>query len=50
MSIGQVRKCGVHDVKFTVVAHNTIIGAAGGSILNAELAVKEGYIKRRSEE
>merc|ERR1739838_762552 len=36
---GVVRPCPVFDIKFSTLAHNTIIGAAGGSILNAEYAL-----------
>lgn len=36
ITIGRVRPCSVLDWKFVVLAHNTIRGAAGGSILNAE--------------
>ena len=42
--VGRVRECPIFDVKFMVLGHNTIRGAAGASILNAELLVKEGYI------
>eukprot|EP01120_Amphizonella_sp_Union-15-10_P005137 TRINITY_DN15881_c0_g1_i1.p1 TRINITY_DN15881_c0_g1~~TRINITY_DN15881_c0_g1_i1.p1 ORF type:complete len:323 (-),score=65.44 TRINITY_DN15881_c0_g1_i1:119-994(-) len=44
VSVGRVRKCRVLDVKFVLLSHNTVIGAAGGSILNAELALAKGYI------
>jgi len=37
VSIGRLRKCSVLDYKFTLLVHNTIRGAAGGAILNAEL-------------
>lgn len=42
VSVGRLRKCPVLDYKFTVLSHNTIRGAAGGAILNAELMVKQG--------
>jgi aspartate-semialdehyde dehydrogenase len=42
--VGRIRECSIFDVKFMVLGHNTIRGAAGASILNAELLVKEGYI------
>lgn len=45
VTIGRVRPCNVFDLKFMVLGHNTIIGAAGGSILNAELFIKAGYIQ-----
>ena len=43
VSIGRLRDCTVLDYKFTVLSHNTVRGAAGGAILNAELLVKKGY-------
>ncbi len=43
--IGRLRECNVFDYKFVALSHNTIRGAAGGGILNAELLVKKGYIK-----
>lgn len=42
--VGRVRECSIFDVKFVVLGHNTIRGAAGASILNAELLVSKGYI------
>lgn len=44
VSIGRLRACSILDWKFTVLSHNTIRGAAGGAILNAELLVKNGFI------
>ncbi|MBW6458408.1 MAG: aspartate-semialdehyde dehydrogenase [FCB group bacterium] len=44
LSIGRLRDCAVLDYKFTVLSHNTIRGAAGCAILNAELLVKKGYL------
>ncbi|PFH59433.1 hypothetical protein XA68_12310 [Ophiocordyceps unilateralis] len=46
VSVGRLRadESGVFDIKFTALSHNTIIGAAGSSILNAEAAVLKGYI------
>ncbi len=38
--IGRLRPCNLFDYKFTILSHNTIRGAAGGGILNAELMVK----------
>jgi len=45
VTIGRLRDCNIFDYKFVTLSHNTIRGAAGGGILNAELLVKEGYIK-----
>jgi aspartate-semialdehyde dehydrogenase len=41
---GPVSKCNVLDFKFRVLSHNTIRGAAGAAILNAELLYKKGLI------
>ena len=42
--VGRIRKDPLFTVKFVVLSHNTIRGAAGGSIYNAELFVKKGYL------
>jgi aspartate-semialdehyde dehydrogenase len=44
-SIGRLRQCPVLGYKFVTLAHNTIRGAAGCSILNAELLAAQGYIE-----
>jgi len=44
VTVGRVRPCEVFDYKMVVLAHNTIRGAAGGSILNAEIMVARGMI------
>ncbi|KAF4463538.1 aspartate-semialdehyde dehydrogenase, partial [Fusarium albosuccineum] len=46
VSVGRVRQdeAGIFDIKFTALSHNTVIGAAGSSILNAEAAILKGYI------
>ena len=46
VTVGQVKTCPVLDVKFVCLVHNTIRGAAGGAILNAELLASEGKLKR----
>jgi len=43
-SVGRLRPCGVLDWKFTVLSHNTIRGAAGAAILNAELLKAQGHL------
>lgn len=45
ITVGRLRDCNVFDYKFVALSHNTIRGAAGGGILNAELLFKKGYIK-----
>ncbi len=44
--VGRVRPCPLLGIKFVVLSHNTIRGAAGGSILNAELLAAQGYLDR----
>ena len=44
ITIGRLRKDNVFDFKFVSLSHNTVRGAAGGAILNAELLVKKGFI------
>ena len=43
--IGRLRPCEVLDVRFVCLAHNTIRGAAGGSVLNAELMYAQGMME-----
>ena len=43
-SVGRLRPCGVLDWKFTVLSHNTIRGAAGAAVLNAELLKAKDYL------
>jgi aspartate-semialdehyde dehydrogenase len=45
-TIGRLRPCGLLDFKFVALSHNTVRGAAGGAILNAELAVAQGYVAK----
>lgn len=44
LHLGRLRKAEVFDISFVCMAHNTIRGAAGGAILNAELLVKKGFL------
>jgi aspartate-semialdehyde dehydrogenase len=43
-TVGRLRPCNVLDWKFTVLSHNTIRGAAGAALLNAELLKAQGYL------
>ena len=45
VSVGRLRECPIFDYKFVITSHNTVRGAAGGAILNAELMYKMGYLK-----
>jgi aspartate-semialdehyde dehydrogenase len=42
--VGRIRPCPLFEYKMVLLAHNTIRGAAGGSILNAELMLAQGII------
>src|SRR3989440_5228970 len=44
VTLGRLRRCPILHYKFALLGHNTIRGAAGGSILNAELCVSKGLI------
>jgi aspartate-semialdehyde dehydrogenase len=43
--VGRLRECPVLDFRMIVLGHNTIRGAAGAAILNAETMVRKGYLK-----
>lgn len=43
-TVGRLRPCSLLDWKFTVLSHNTIRGAAGAALLNAELLVSLGKL------
>lgn len=42
--VGRVRPCPIMGLKYVLLGHNTIRGAAGASILNAELFKAEGLL------
>jgi aspartate-semialdehyde dehydrogenase len=42
--VGRLRECPVLDYKFVALGHNTIRGAAGAAVLNAELMYSEGLL------
>jgi aspartate-semialdehyde dehydrogenase len=45
-TVGRLRPCGLLDWKFVVLSHNTIRGAAGATILNAELLASMGKLEQ----
>ncbi|MDE3187612.1 MAG: aspartate-semialdehyde dehydrogenase [Acidobacteriota bacterium] len=49
VTVGRLRPCNVLDWKFTVLSHNTIRGAAGAAILNAELLASLGKLEPAAE-
>jgi len=46
VSVGSLRSCPINDYKFFVLSHNTIRGAAGGSILLGELVIDKLFYKK----
>jgi aspartate-semialdehyde dehydrogenase len=44
VAVGRIRPCPLLDLRLVSVSHNTLRGAASGSILNAELLVATGYV------
>jgi aspartate-semialdehyde dehydrogenase len=44
VTVGRIREDPVFDVKLVALGHNTVRGAAGGSVLNAELLVAKGLL------
>ena len=44
VSVGRIRECPVLGIKFVALGHNTVRGAAGAAILNAELMQAEGLL------
>ncbi|MEK6323707.1 MAG: aspartate-semialdehyde dehydrogenase [Acidobacteriota bacterium] len=43
--VGRIRECPVFDIRLVVLSHNTIRGAAGAAILNAELMSAQGLLE-----
>lgn len=44
VSVGRIRAAPPYDVAFTVVVHNTVRGAAGACVANAELCLRRGLV------
>ncbi len=45
VTVGRLRPCNVLDWKFVLLSHNTVRGAAGAAILNAEMLAKTGKLE-----
>jgi aspartate-semialdehyde dehydrogenase len=43
--VGRLRPDNLFDLRFVVLSHNTLHGAAGGALLNGELLVAQGYVR-----
>ncbi len=50
ITVGRVRPCPILGIKFIAMGHNTERGAAGASVLNAELAYAKGLLALSEEE
>jgi aspartate-semialdehyde dehydrogenase len=46
VTVGRIRPCPLLDARFVLLSHNTVRGAAGATIQNAELLVAEGIVAR----
>ncbi len=44
VTVGRVRRCPVLGIKLVALGHNTIRGAAGAAVLNAELMLADGWV------
>ena len=44
VSVGRIRPCSILGTKLVALGHNTVRGAAGAAILNAEMMVAEGML------
>jgi aspartate-semialdehyde dehydrogenase len=47
--VGRLRPCNLLDWKFVLLSHNTVRGAAGATILNAELLASLGKLESVAE-
>jgi aspartate-semialdehyde dehydrogenase len=45
VTVGRIRRDAVLDYRFVALSHNTVRGAAGAAILNAELLAARGYLQ-----
>jgi len=47
VTVGRIRPCPVFTLRFVLLSHNAVRGAAGGTVLNAELLAARGLLARR---
>ncbi len=45
VTVGRVRRCPLLDLRLVLLSHNTIRGAAGAAVQNAELLVARGWVR-----
>jgi len=48
-TVGRLRECSLLDWKFVVLSHNTIRGAAGAAVLNAEVLARLGKLEMKQQ-
>jgi aspartate-semialdehyde dehydrogenase len=48
-TVGRLRECNLLDWKFVVTSHNTIRGAAGAAVLNAEVLARLGKLDTKKQ-
>jgi len=44
VTVGRIRRCHLLDLRFVVLSHNTLRGAAGVAVQDAELLVQTGVV------
>ena len=44
ITVGRIRPCALLGTKLIALGHNTVRGAAGAAVLNAELMVADGWV------
>src|SRR6185295_13677831 len=45
VTVGRMRPCNLFDLRMALLSHNTIRGAAGAALQNAELLVQRGFVR-----
>lgn len=45
VTVGRIRPCNLLDLRMVLLSHNTVRGAAGAAVQNAELLVQRGFVK-----
>lgn len=45
VTVGRIRPCNIFDLRLVLLSHNTVRGAAGAAVQNAELLVQRGHIR-----
>lgn len=48
VTVGRIRRCPVHNIRLVALVNDTVRGAAGAAILNAELMAARGILDRKA--